>query len=329
MKVRDQIILPITFLLLIMFFAPLESDAFLNYIPIAFGQQHSNSLFQSEVSTINNDISTQKVKVGDIEIAYKQIGNSSGTPIILISGCCTTLDMWSPTLLKELSENQKVIIFDNRGVGNSTLGTKSFSIKQFANDTLGLLDALKVQKADIFGISMGSYIAQELTLMNPTRIGNLVLAASICGGDGAIPPRAQVIEAIDAMTDTSIPTQEEIDRITATLFPPNWFKANPNYQEYIPQAKEPVSPEIIQRQTDAIVNWSAIGTCDALSNITQPTLVIVGTDDIWTPPANSMMIAERIPGAWLVQMRDAGHGIIYQYPNEFSRVVSTFLQIAN
>jgi pimeloyl-ACP methyl ester carboxylesterase len=333
MKVRDQIILqiilPITFLLLIMFFAPLESDAFLNYIPIAFGQQQSNSLYQSEVSTINNDISTQKVKVGDIEIAYKQIGNSSGTPIILISGCCTTLDMWSPTLLKELSENQKVIIFDNRGVGNSTLGTKPFSIKQFANDTLGLLDALKVQKADIFGISMGSYIAQELTLMNPTRIGNLVLAASICGGDGAIPPRAQVIEAIDAMTDTSIPTQEEIDRITATLFPPNWFKANPNYQEYIPQAKEPVSPEIIQRQTDAIVNWSAIGTCDALSNITQPTLVIVGTDDIWTPPANSMMIAERIPGAWLVQMRDAGHGIIYQYPNEFSRVVSTFLQIAN
>lgn len=78
--------------------------------------------------------------------------------------------------------------------------------------------------------------------------------ASICGGEEAIPPSAQVIEAIDAMTDTSTPTQEETDRITATLFPPNWFKANPNYQEYIPLAKEPVSSEIIQRQTDAIVN---------------------------------------------------------------------------
>ena len=89
------------------------------------------------------------------------------------------MDMWSPTLLKELSKNQKVIIFDNRGTGESTLGTKPFSIKQFANDALGLLNALKIQKADIFGISMGSYIVQELALMNPTRIGNLVLAASI------------------------------------------------------------------------------------------------------------------------------------------------------
>jgi pimeloyl-ACP methyl ester carboxylesterase len=329
MKIMNQLILLIP-ILLVMCFAPLGSDAFLNYTQVAFSQQQHNSSLQTEISTINNDISTQKVKVGDIEIAYRQIGNgSSGTPIVLISGCCTTMDMWSPSLLNELSKNQKVIIFDNRGTGESTLGTKPFSIKQFANDTLGLLNALKIQKADIFGISMGSFIAQELALINPTRIDNLVLAASSCGGDEAIPPSAQVIEAIDNMTDTSTPTQEEIDRITATLFPPNWFKANPNYQEYIPLAKEPVSPEIIQRQTDAIVNWSAIGTCDALSNITQPTLVIIGTDDIWTPAANSLMIAERIPGAWLVQMRNAGHGIMYQYPDEFSRVVSTFLHIAN
>lgn len=57
--------------------------------------------------------------------------------------------------------------------------------------------------------------------------------------------------------------------------------------------------------------WSATGTCGALSNIDQPTLVTVGTHDIWAPATNSLMIAERIPGAWLIQLRNAGHGFIY------------------
>lgn len=296
MKIRNQIILPITILLIICF-APL-SDAFLNYIPAAFSQQY-NSSFQAEVSTMN-DISTQKVKVGDIEIAYKQLGSGSDTPIVLITGLSLTMDMWSPTLLKELSKNQTVIIFDNRGAGESTLGTKPFSIKQFANDTVGLLNALKIQKADVLGVSMGSFIAQELALMSPNRVDSLILAASVCGGNEGLLASSQVIQALDTMTHTSSPTQEEIDRTTSTFFPADWFKANPNYQEYIPLAKKPVSPEIIQKQIDAIVSWSTTGTCDALSNIDQPTLVIVGTDDIWTPAANSLMIAERIPGAWLV-----------------------------
>jgi pimeloyl-ACP methyl ester carboxylesterase len=327
MKIRNQTILPITTLLMVLCFSSLGSNVFPHYITVAFSQQQDSS-FQPEVRAIDN-IPTQKVRVDDIEIAYKQLGNGSDIPIVLINGCCTTMDMWSPTLLKELSANQTLIIFDNRGTGESTLGTKPFSIKQFTNNTVGLLDALKIQKADIFGISMGSIIAQELVLMNPAIFGNLILAASVCGGNEAIFLSPQVTQALDNLTDTSSPTQEEIDKLTATVFPSDWFKANPNYQEYVPLAKKPVSPEIIQRQIDAIVNWSSTGTCDALSNITHPTLVIVGTDDIWTPAANSLMIAERIPGAWLVQMRDAGHGLMYQYPDEFSRVVSTFLQIAN
>jgi pimeloyl-ACP methyl ester carboxylesterase len=99
--------------------------------------------------------------VGDIEISYKQLGNSSGTSIVLMSGGAMTKDMWNPTLLKELSSNQTVIIFDNRGVGESTKGTKEFSISQFANDTADLLDKLKIDKADILGWSMDSLIAQE------------------------------------------------------------------------------------------------------------------------------------------------------------------------
>jgi pimeloyl-ACP methyl ester carboxylesterase len=55
-------------------------------------------------------------------------------------------------------------------------------------------------------------------------------------------------------------------------------------------------------------------------------LVIVGTEDIFTPAANSLMIVDKIPSAWLVQIRDAGHGLMNQYPNQFNRMVSTFLE---
>ena len=326
MKIYNQTILP-TIILLVLCFGLLVFNTVLYYIPAAYSQQQGSS-FQSEVSAIDN-MPAQKVKVDDIDMAYKHLGNGSDIPIVLITGCCTTMDMWSPTLLKELSSNRTVIIFDNRGAGESTIGTRGFSINQFANDTSGLLDALKIQKADVLGISMGSFIAQELALMNPNRVDNLILAASSCGGREAIPPGPQVIQALDTMTNTSSPTKEEIDRITSTLFPPDWFKANPNYQSYIPLPKESVSPEIIQRQVEAIVSWSSTGTCNALSNVTQPTLVIVGMDDVWTPAANSLMIVEKIPGAWLVQIRDAGHGLMYQYPDQFSKIVSTFLQTVN
>jgi pimeloyl-ACP methyl ester carboxylesterase len=71
-----------------------------------------------------------------------------------------------------------------------------------------------------------------------------------------------------------------------------------------------------------------MGTCNTLSKITQPTLAIVGTDDMWTPAANSLMIAEKIPGASVIQIKGTGHGLMYQFPDKFS-IVSTFLQIAS
>lgn len=290
----------------ILYFVFLAPRIGLNHIPLAYSQNQSSS-FQAEVKALD-DMPSQKVKVGDIDTAYKQLGklgNANVNPIVLITGASTTMDMWSPTLLKELSSNRSVIIFDNRGAGESTAGTKEFSINQFANDTIGLLDALNIERADILGSSMGSFIAQELALKYPNRVNNLILSASSCGGNEAVPPGPQVLQAFDMMTSnmSSPPTQEDIDRITSTLFPPEWFSANPNYQNYIPLPQESVSPEILQRQNEAIISWITIGTCNALSNITQPTLVLVGTDDIWTPAANSLMLQKEFLERGLFKLR--------------------------
>jgi pimeloyl-ACP methyl ester carboxylesterase len=116
----------------ILYFVFLAPSIGLNHIPLAYSQNQSSS-FQAEVKALD-DMPSQKVKVGDIDMAYKQLGklgNANDNPIVLITGASTTMDMWSPTLLKELSSDRSVIIFDNRGAGESTAGTKEFSINQF------------------------------------------------------------------------------------------------------------------------------------------------------------------------------------------------------
>src|SRR5262249_7225595 len=138
------------------------------------------------------NIPAKKVHVGDIDIAYKVFGK--GDPILLISGSGSVMDAWNPTVLRNLSSNHTVIIFDHRGVGNTTAGTKPFSIIQFANDTAGLLDALKIQKADVLGWSMGSFVAQELALLHPEKVNRLVLYAASCGGKENIPESPDVVK---------------------------------------------------------------------------------------------------------------------------------------
>ena len=91
------------------------------------------------------NIPLKKVHVGDIDVAYKIFGKGNNT-IILINGAGENMNFWDSHFLKELSANNSVIVFDSRGIGNSTLGNKPFTISQFANDTAGLLDALKINK---------------------------------------------------------------------------------------------------------------------------------------------------------------------------------------
>jgi pimeloyl-ACP methyl ester carboxylesterase len=85
------------------------------------------------------------------------------------------MNAWEPSTLRNLSSNHTVIVFDNRGVGNTTIGTKPSSFQQLANDTAGLLDALKIQKADVLGYSLGLLVAHQLTVTHPEKVNGLIL----------------------------------------------------------------------------------------------------------------------------------------------------------
>ena len=190
------------------------------------------------------DIPLEKVHVGDIEMAYKMFGK--GDPILLIPGLGMSMDGWEPTILRELSSNHTVIIFDNRGVGNTTIGTKQFSIQQFANDSAGLLDALKIQKANILGYSMGSFIAEQFTLTHPEKVDRLILIASTCGGKEGIPNSPEDLERgkkiLSSMVNNTPIEPQEVKTLVSNSFGPTWIKLHPNFLESIPTNPKDLQP---------------------------------------------------------------------------------------
>ena len=213
-------------------------------------------------------------------------------------------------------------MYNNRGTGNSSDGTKEYTISQLAHDAAGLLDVLGIDKAHVFGWSMGSYIAEELALLHPDKVSSLILYGAGPGGDKAIPSSAELMQTLGGVSGTP---EEQAKQILSFFFPQSWLSKNPEYINHFPLLKSTVSMETTQRQAQAIIGWN--GMYNSSSVITQPTLVLMGTDDTITTPKAALSMIEKIPLVSLVQVKDAGHGWMYQYPEKFSKVVKTFLEI--
>ena len=264
-------------------------------------------------------VKTQFVKVDGCTIGYKTFGE--GYPLVMIMGYSATMDMWDTRVLRKLANHYKVIIFDNRGMGASTASNKEFSIKLFADDTAGLFKALNIKKANVLGYSMGTNIALEFTLKYPEMVNKLILYAGDCGGKESARPMP---ENTQKLTDTSGTHNERGKRLLTLLLPAKWLKDNPDPTKYLPKITETYAMSIIDRQTKALTSWE--GCCSGLSNIAQPVLLVTGTEDMLTPPENSLILASRIPLTWLVQIKGGGHGLMYQTPRKFSKVILTFLE---
>lgn len=262
---------------------------------------------------------TFTVKVHDIDIAYKLLG--TGDPIILIMGFGGSMNNWDTTLLKQLSLHNTTIIFDNRGIGHTSCGARNFSIYQFANDVAGLLDALQIRKASVLGFSMGGMIAQELVLHYPDKVNKLVLYSSYCGGnESSYTSNPEVIKLFSNLSGSSC---NMLLSLASLMFPKKWRTENPNYCDLFDNPSSMVSTETILNQSRAIFSWR--GTCDKLNEIAKPTLILTGAEDVLVPAINSSIIAERIRKSNLIQVVDCGHGFMYQLPEKFSSIVSTFL----
>lgn len=253
-NITSVLIITILFLLLLIpSGAMVTANTILDKAVIAYGQvTKMNSNLTNPIAL--ESIPLKKVHVGDIDIAYKMFGK--GEVLVLIPGSSMTMDEWDPNVLNRLASNHTVIIFDIRGIGNTTAGNKTWSIAQFANDTAGLLDALKTEKpVDVLGFSLGGFIAQELTLMHPQKVTKLILYATSCGGKATIPPQISPAAMKSMMSGNA-----SKDTFLSALFPKEWIKANGAYiQKFISLMMLPPM-ETIQHQAEVGAIWKGFSS---------------------------------------------------------------------
>ena len=320
----------------ILLFVLIISSSIVTNTHIVYGQTNQTIAENEDLMNIQ-DIPLKKVHVGDIDVAYKMFGK--GDPIILFNGASDNMDAWDPSFLKGLSSNHTVIAFDQRGIANTTIGSKPYTYQQIADDAAGLLDALKIPKADVMGYSLGSYLAQQLTMMYPDKVNRLILVASSCGGKDHTPKPPEFLKLQAEIVNKSLNnvsiSQEEMKSLVSASLGSGWIRLHPESLDIpenitLQQAKPGLTPEILNNQNNVGKHWEDnpnwSGACDELAKLDKPTLVITGTDDnFYQPHVNSLKIVEKIPGAWLVQIKDAGHAAPDQYPDEISKILNTFL----
>jgi pimeloyl-ACP methyl ester carboxylesterase len=266
--------------------------------------------------------------------------SGNGEPILLIPGGSAGMNAWDPSFIRDLSSNHTVIVFDPRGVGNTTIGSQPYTMQQLANDTAGLLDALEIQNANVLGYSLGSYTAQQLALTNPEKVNRLMLVGSSCGGKESMPKPPEFLafqeEIVNKISNNISISQEENIALTNASVGAGWIRLHPETLENITEGQgffATISPEAQEGQANIGHSWEATnwnGVCDELAEVAKPTLVITGTDDYaYQPHRNSLIIAGKVPGAWLVQIENAGHAIMDQYPDEINKILQTFLSTTN
>jgi pimeloyl-ACP methyl ester carboxylesterase len=245
-----------------------------------------------------------------------------GFPVVMIMGLGGTLDWWDPRLIEELSKNFKTVTFDNRGAGRTDLSNKEYTIKLFADDTAGLMDALKIPRAHVCGASMGGMIAQELAINYPEKVERLVLYSTNCGRTRSISASQETLNSL--FRAGSVSSVEERARMFLPLgYTEDFINHNAELVELMIRQtlKAPTSPEAFQRQGRAIMSFDAY---DRLARIKAPTLVLCGKKDILIPPENGPILAKAIPKAKLVYLEKSAH-MLTEEMGEAIHTVTEFL----
>ncbi len=264
------------------------------------------------------------VHVGDINIYYEIHGE--GEPLVLIMGYGGNSGQWFRQI-PGLAQKYRVISFDNRGTGRSDKPDISYTMEMMASDVAGLLEALSITAAHVYGVSMGGMIAQHVALNHPEKVISLVLGCTTCGGEQhSVVPDAEAMTLLFDMERMQRLTPEEMIKETMPfLCSQEFIDNNPDViRQFTKNSMEYVTPlHTYTRQAEAIMGHD---TYDLLPDIKVPTLVIAGDADRIVPAGNSKIIASRIPNAKLVILEGMGHGFFIEAAEKANKVIIDFLK---
>lgn len=269
--------------------------------------------------------------VNGIRIKYHIIGK--GEPLIFISGWGMDHRVW----LHQTSffcDKYKVIVFDNRGVGESTDDGKRLSTLTLAKDVIGLLDYLDVQRANIVGSSLGGMIAQEIAINFPERVNKLVLSSTTA--KLARKSRKNFLKKLKETLHKDVEILIDVDpgrpilnkainHVLQVAFSREYLLRNRELIRSILQSN--ISREnylhTLLRQAGAAVRHD---TRKRLHMIKSKTLVMAGENDRLIPPDHGEMLARGIKGSIYLLMKDCAHSLHMEKPDEFNFHLENFLR---
>jgi pimeloyl-ACP methyl ester carboxylesterase len=273
------------------------------------------------------DVATQRVTAGNgVEYAYRDLG-ASDVPLVLLQHFRGNLDNWDPDLIDALSANRRVVTFDNVGVA-ATTGTTPSTIEAMARDAIAFIDAMGLDRIDLLGFSIGSFIAQEIALIRPDLLRRVVLASpapqgaagmhgwapDVIAAVGAPEPNPQgYVDVFFAPTDTSRRAgAEAAQRI---------FGSRQTDRD------EPTSWETRQAQYDAVCAWGIPNHAllERVAAIDLPVFVANGDSDPMILPRYSYLLAGLLPNAQVTIYPDSAHGFLFQHSRQFAADVHAFL----
>jgi pimeloyl-ACP methyl ester carboxylesterase len=248
--------------------------------------------------------------------------SGEGTPLVLIRGLGSTCE-GSSELVEKLSTHFRVLSFDNRCVGLTDQPQEPFTVRDMADDTAALMDALEVESAHVLGISLGGMIAQELVLRHPKRVRRLALACTHAGIRNCVRSPEWATRIFNEAAQ--MPRAEARRHTLPILFARRTVEERPDTVEQMLATminnNQPKSS--YQLQLGAALGHD---TYDRLPEIKHQTLVLTGTEDVLIMPENSRMIRDRIPGARLVEFEGAGHVFFTEKADEVSSALIEFFK---
>jgi pimeloyl-ACP methyl ester carboxylesterase len=272
---------------------------------------------------------TQFIDGKKVRFAYRRFGKETGVPLLFMQHFRGGLDHWDPAITDGLGKDRPVILFNNAGVASSS-GETPDTVDAMAQHAGDFVAALGLSQLDLLGFSIGGYVAQSFTLQHPQLVRRLILLGT--GPRGGEPPHDPGYSKYATTTDPAS-GESPLEAFLFLFFSPSarGQAAGRAFWERRHQRKidvdKPSSQQTMKAQLAAIQEWRvARGERFAeLKNITQPTLVMNGSNDLMVPTINSFTLSQHIPDAQLIIYPDAGHGSQYQYPELFVRHVSMFL----
>ncbi|MEU6657609.1 alpha/beta hydrolase [Streptomyces sp. NPDC046821] len=261
-----------------------------------------------------------------VTYAYRRLGPRGGRPLVLLQHFRGNLDNWDPDLIDALAASRDVIAFDNVGVG-ATTGTTPSTFAQMADDAIVFVEALELDRIDLLGFSIGSFVAQEMTLTRPSLVARVVLASTAPQGApgmhgwapdiiGAVgEPTTGAEDMLHAFFTASAVSQTAGQQFLGRIFSRTEGR------------NEPTSWQTRNAQYDAVLKWGTpnFGLLQRLSAIEQPVFIANGDDDRMILPWYSHLTAGLIPDAQVKLYPDAAHGFLDQHAREFAADVHKFL----